>query len=105
MSGFGTDADLMHKASSQVDDVRNNIESAVRQLHGNIEPVMASWQGGASDVFRRLMTQFQQDADKINQKLGEISENIKSSGQQYAQQEEEQAHQFSRIEGMLGGGA
>jgi len=104
MSGFGTDADLMHKASSQVDDVRNNIESAVRQLHGNIEPVMASWQGGASDVFRRLMAQFQQDADKINQKLGEISENIKTSGQQYAEQEATQQDEFSKIEGRLNPG-
>lgn len=103
MSGMSTDADLMHKASGQVDDVRNNIESAVKQLHGNIEPVMAAWQGGASDVFRRLMGQFQQDADKINQKLGEISESIKGSGQQYAQNEEEQAAEMSKIEGMLGG--
>ena len=104
MSGMSTDADLMHKASGQVDDVRNNIESAVRQLHGNIEPVMASWHGGASDVFRRLMAQFQQDADKINQKLGEISENIKTSGQQYAEQEATQQDEFSKIEGRLNHG-
>lgn len=104
MSGMGTDADLMHKASGQVDEVRNNIENAVKKLHGNIEPVMAGWQGDAAQVFRRLMEQFQQDADKINQKLGEISENIKTSGQQYAQNEQEQAQQISKIEGMLNGG-
>ena len=103
MSGMGTDADLMHKASGQVDEVRNNIENAVKKLHGNIEPVMAGWQGDAAQVFRRLMDQFQQDADKINQKLGEISENIQSSGKQYTTQEEEHSQDLSKIEGMLGG--
>jgi WXG100 family type VII secretion target len=103
MSGFGTDADLMHKASGQVEEVRNNVESAVGQLQSGIEPVLASWKGGASDVFRKLMDQFKENADTINRKLGEIGENIKSSGQQYAQQEEEHAGQMSKIEGMLGG--
>lgn len=102
MSGMGTDADLMHKASGQVDEVRNNIENAVKKLHGNIEPVMAGWQGDAAQVFRRLMEQFQQDADKINQKLGEISENIQSSGKQYTEQESEHSQDLSKIEGMLG---
>lgn len=102
MSGMGTDADLMHKASGQVDEVRNNIENAVKKLHGNIEPVMAGWQGDAAQVFRRLMEQFQQDADKINQKLGEISQNIQSSGKQYTEQEDEHSQDLSKIEGMLG---
>jgi WXG100 family type VII secretion target len=103
MGGYGTDADLMHKASGQVEEVRANVETAVNQLQSNIEPVLASWKGGASDVFRRLMDQFRQNADTINRKLGEISENIKSSGQEYAQQEEEHAQEISKIEGMLGG--
>jgi WXG100 family type VII secretion target len=103
MSGFGTDADLMHKASSQVEDVRANVENAVSQLQGNIEPVLASWRGGASTVFRNLMDQFKQNADTINRKLGEISENIKTSGQTYSQQEEEHSQEMSKIEGMLGG--
>ena len=49
------------------------------------------------------MDQFQQDADKINQKLGEISQNIQSSGKQYVAQEEEHSQDLSKIEGMLGG--
>jgi WXG100 family type VII secretion target len=101
--GFGTDADLMHKASGQVEEVRGNVENAVHQLQGNMEPLLASWQGGASQVFRRLMDQFKENADTINRKLGEIGESIKSSGQTYAQQEEEHSQEMSKIEGMLGG--
>ena len=102
MSGFGTDADLMDKASTQVDEVRGNVEQAVSKLQGNLEPMLAGWQGGASGVFRQLMDSFKQNADVINRKLGEISENIKSSGQQYMQQEEEQGQEMSKIQNMLG---
>jgi WXG100 family type VII secretion target len=101
--GFGTDAELMQKASGQVEEVRGNVENAVHQLQGNMEPLLASWQGGASQVFRRLMDQFKENADTINRKLGEIGESIKSSGQTYTQQEEEHAQEMSKIEGMLGG--
>ncbi|GAA3363302.1 MULTISPECIES: WXG100 family type VII secretion target [Saccharopolyspora] len=103
MSGMGTDADLMAKAAGQVEEVRGNVENAVSTLDGQIAPVLASWKGGASDVFRRLMDAFQENAKTINQKLGEISENIQSSGQAYTQNEEEQAAEISKIEGMLGG--
>jgi len=103
MAGFGTDADLMHKAAGQVEEVRGNVENAVNTLQGQIEPVLASWKGGASDVFRRLMDSFKENADTINRKLGEISENIKSSGQDYMQREDEHANEISKIEGMLGG--
>jgi WXG100 family type VII secretion target len=101
--GFGADADLMQRAAGQVEEVRSNVENAVRQLHGDIEPVLASWQGSAAGVFRRLMDAFQENANTINQKLGEISESIKSSGQTYAQQDEEHQQEMSKIEGMLGG--
>ncbi len=100
---MGSDVELMAKASGQVEEVRANVEQAVNKLNGNIEPVLAQWQGGASDVFRRLMEQFKDNADTINRKLSEISENIKTSGQAYAQNEEEQAQEMSKIEGMLGG--
>lgn len=100
---MGSDVELMAKASQQIEEVKGNVEQAVNQLHGNIEPVLASWVGGASDVFRRLMEQFKDNANVINRKLGEISESIRTSGHSYAQNEEEQAQSMSKIEGMLGG--
>jgi WXG100 family type VII secretion target len=101
--GFGADAELMARASSQIEEVRSNVQNAVRQLQGNVEPAMSSWQGSAAQVFRRLMDSFQENANTINQKLGEISENIKASGQTYSQQDEQHQQDMSKIEGMLGG--
>lgn len=102
MSGFGTDAELMDKAANQVEEVRGNVEQAVSKLQGNLEPMLAQWQGGAAQVFRQLMDSFKQNADTINRNLGQISENIKSSGSQYMQQEEEQSQEMSKIQNMLG---
>lgn len=101
--GFSADADVMARASSQVDEVKSNIEQAVRQLQSNIEPVLGSWQGQAASVFRRLMDAFQQNAQTITQKLDEIGQSIHSSGQTYAQKDEEHQQQLSSIESMLGG--
>jgi WXG100 family type VII secretion target len=102
-NGFGTDADMMAKASQQVDEVRSNVEQAVRQLQSQVEPVLGSWQGQAASVFRRLMDAFQQNAQTITQRLGEIGENIQSSGKTYSQQDEEHQQQLSGIESMLNG--
>ena len=103
MSGFGTDADLMHKASGQVEEVRSNIEQAVNKLQGEMEPMIAAWGGTASRTFQRLFDDFRSNADTINQKLGQLGENIGTSGQEYAQRDEEQAAEMGKIEGMLGG--
>lgn len=101
--GFGTDTEVMEKAVSEVQDVRQAVDSAVQTLNGEIEPVLGGWQGQAAQVFRKLMDQFNQEAKKINQKLDEIGENIQSSSKDYAQQQEESAEEISKIEGMLGG--
>lgn len=102
-SGFGADADVMARASSQIDEVKSNIDQAVRQLQGNIEPVLGSWQGQAATVFRRLMDSFEENARTITTKLDEIGQNIRSSGQTYTQKDEEHQQQLSSIESMLNG--
>jgi WXG100 family type VII secretion target len=101
--GFGADADVMARASSQVDEVKSNIEQAVRQLQSNVEPVLGSWQGQAATVFRRLMDAFQENAHTITSKLDEIGQNIRTSGQTYSQKDEEHQQQLSSIESMLNG--
>ncbi|RCW46736.1 WXG100 family type VII secretion target [Halopolyspora algeriensis] len=103
MSSFGTDADLMQKASGQVDEVRNNVEQAVNKLQSEIEPMIASWSGRAKETFQRLFMDFRENADTITSKLGELGENIGTSGREYAQRDEEQAAALGKIEGALGG--
>ncbi|MBA8826984.1 WXG100 family type VII secretion target [Saccharopolyspora lacisalsi] len=101
MSGFGTDAELMQKAASQVEEVRSSIDQSINQLQSQAEPVIANWKGQASQTFARLMEQFRQEANDITTKLGEIGQNIDSSGKTYTQQDEEQASEMSKIEGKL----
>ena len=71
--------------------------------NGQIDAVMAGWEGQPAIVFRRLMDRFQQNADTINRKLGEIGEAVQISGKEYDKNEQEQADQMSRIEGLLEG--
>ncbi|MDR7302510.1 WXG100 family type VII secretion target [Haloactinomyces albus] len=103
MSSFGTDADLMQKASGQVEEVRNNVDQAVNKLQSEIEPMIASWEGQAKRTFERLFMDFRENADTITSKLGELGENIGTSGREYTQRDEEQAAELGKIEGALGG--
>lgn len=103
MSGFEADAQQMETAAGQIEEVRSNVEHAVKTLHGQIEPVMVGWEGQPAVVFRRLMDRFQQNADTINQKLDEIGKGVQTSGKEYDRNEVEQADHMSRIEGMLEG--
>lgn len=100
--GFGTDTEVMQKAVSEINDVRQAVDSAVQTLNGEIEPALGGWQGQAAQVFRKLMDQYNQEAKTITQKLDEISQNIEGSGKDYAQQQEESSQEISKIEGMLG---
>ncbi|GAB2746696.1 WXG100 family type VII secretion target [Salinifilum aidingensis] len=101
--GFGTDTEVMEKAVSEVQQVRQAVDSAVQTLNGEVEPALGGWQGQAAQVFRKLMDQFNQEAKTITQKLDEIGENIQGSSRDYAQQQEESAQEISKIEGMLNG--
>ncbi len=103
MSGFGTDADLMAKAAHQIDEVRNNVDSAVRQLDSQIAPLAGVWKGQASTAFQRLMEQFRQNAKTITDKLGEIGTNVQASGKDYVQREQEHHENLSKIQSVLGG--
>lgn len=103
MSGFETDGDLMEKAAGQIEEVRGNVEHAANMLRSQIDPALATWKGSASDTFRRLMDNFEANAQKINQKLGDIGQAVQTSGRDYVMREQEQSDEISRIEGMLEG--
>jgi hypothetical protein len=49
------------------------------------------------------MSQFSDDANKLNQNLNQIAEAVSGSAAAYQRQEEESAQSVSSIQSMLGG--
>ncbi|GAB3676915.1 MULTISPECIES: WXG100 family type VII secretion target [Saccharopolyspora] len=103
MAGIGADTEAIQQASVDIDEARNAVEQALQQLQGQLEGPVQNWKGAAADVFRKLMEQYEQSGKTIIQKLDELGQNVQSSGQDYAQVQEEQAQEISKITSMLDG--
>lgn len=103
MAGIGADVEAIEQASRDIDEARNAVEQALQQLSGQLEGPVANWKGAAADVFRKLMDSYEESGKKILQKLDELGQNVQSSGADYAQVQEEQAQEISKITAMLDG--
>lgn len=99
-NSFNTSTDAMTSAANQVDQVSQEISSALNTLKNQIEPLAGSWQGGAASAFNSLMTQWHDDANKLTAALSDISQALNSSGKNYAATEEAN---HSAIGKILGG--
>jgi uncharacterized protein YukE len=69
---FTTQTAQMQQAASKVDDVNNEVRSQLASLQSQVESVQAHWTGQAASTFQALM----------------ISEQIRTSGQTYASQDQ-----------------
>ncbi|MGP4015356.1 WXG100 family type VII secretion target [Saccharopolyspora sp. 5N708] len=103
MAGIGADTEAIQQASVDIDEARSAVESALQQLSGQLEGPVANWKGAAADVFRKLMEQYEDSGKKILQKLDELGQNVQSSGADYAQVQEDQAQEISKITSLLEG--
>ena len=99
---YTTDAAVMQKAAQQVQQVSEEINSELRSLMSNLEPVASSWKGSAASAFQQLMQRWNEDASKLTQALQGISELLDSTTKNYSQGEEQHTSSISQILGQLG---
>src|ERR1700761_5450919 len=85
---FTTQTAQMQQAAAKVDDVNNEVRSQLSSLQSQVEAVQAPWTGQAASTFQALMVRYQEDAQKLSQALTDIAEQIRTSGQAYASQDQ-----------------
>ena len=85
---FTTQTAQMQQAATKVDDVNGAVRSQLSSLQSQVESVQAHWTGQAASTFQGLMVRYNEDAQKWSQALTGISEQIRTSGQTYATQDE-----------------
>lgn len=100
MSDFGTETDQMVATAAQIDQVSQSVAGQLQQLMNQIEPLGAEWKGLAANAFQNLIQRWNADAVKLTQALSEISDMMKQSGTNYANNEQ---NVQSSIAGILGG--
>lgn len=75
-----------------------------RKLAQAVDSVQGAWSGAAAQAFTTLMTQYQQDFDKLNTALFNIAEQVSGASRDYAAQEETAASDISTIMNTLADG-
>jgi WXG100 family type VII secretion target len=101
-NSFGTSTDAMTAAANHVDQVSQEISSALTTLKNQIDPLAGSWQGGAASAFNTLMLQWHEDANKLTAALSDISQALSASGKNYAETETSNHSAISTILGGIG---
>lgn len=80
----------MLKAAGQIDDSQNRILSGQRTLSGNVNDLMAGWQGQAASAFLSAFQEFDGQFNKVHQALVGIHEELTQTQKTYTQTEEDQ---------------
>ncbi len=99
---FETDMPTMEVAAGHVFEVNEAIQAQLASLLQRLDPLMASWQGGAAMSFHALKERWHQNATTLNQALRGIAEGLVQSRRTYQSSEEANQQDFSGIAGHLG---
>jgi WXG100 family type VII secretion target len=103
MSGsFEADLGTLQSAAQQVQQVNEQIQSALSSLHDRLEPLKSAWKGSAAASFQQLEDRWHSDATTLNRALGEIADSLKQAHGSYTAAESEVGHSISTITGRLG---
>jgi 6 kDa early secretory antigenic target len=86
----------LQQVYAQLTNGANNIESTLRQLAGNVEPLGSDWAGVAQARFLELWAQWQRDAAGLNQALTEISRLMGQAALNYESTDAQIANTFGR---------
>jgi WXG100 family type VII secretion target len=102
MDGYTTGSAELKTAASQMMDANGQLQQQLSKLASEVEGVAGSWQGQAATAFQNLMTRFHEDANKLNQALVAISDQVGLSADEYTRQEEQSHQSISNITNALG---
>ena len=86
---------------SAIESTYNDLQGHFRRLEGDLSTIGSSWQGAASAQFTALMTQWQENAAKVNQALQDLADNLRATDSSMEANESETENSFSNLLGGL----
>ncbi len=101
MDGFQAGSDQLRQAGKQLEDGNVQLMNQLRSLAQAVDAV--DWKGSAQVAFTTLMTNFQRDAQTLNDSLVRIAEEIAASATEYDAQEAQAQSNISAITSSLDG--
>ena len=102
MAGYEAGAPELKQAAKQMESANSDLQQQLSSLASEVEGIAGSWAGEAHTAFQTLMARFHEDAQKLNQALLQISEQVSATSTQYEQQEAQAQSSLSNITNTLG---
>ena len=101
MTGFtATTADL-DALAKHIGNISDQIQGQARTVRDAAQGVASGWSGNAAAAFQSLMARMDEDVTKLDRALQSIQEQIASTADVYARNEEEQESSVSSIANRL----
>uniref|UniRef100_A0AAU2UWE2 ESAT-6-like protein n=1 Tax=Streptomyces sp. NBC_00003 TaxID=2903608 RepID=A0AAU2UWE2_9ACTN len=102
MSGYALSPEELSASAQKVDQSSQNIMGLFNHLQSSVQGIGNQWQGDAARSFSTLAEQIHSNGQTIQNSLQTVSENLKSAGVTYNQQEQDAQSSISNIAGRLG---
>lgn len=98
-----SDAAIVASTVSHINDVNGDVSQTLSTLKNQLTGASQGWNGAAKQAFDRLMVGWDEDANKLNRALAEMSEAIRLSNASFEASQEE--HVSSLNQAAAGGGS
>ncbi|HEV2780701.1 MAG TPA: WXG100 family type VII secretion target [Actinophytocola sp.] len=101
MAGYTAGSHELRQAGREMEDANVQLMERMKALAAAVDSVQ--WKGQAHTAFVQLMGAFQSDAQRLNDSLVRIAEEISASATEYDRQEQQAQESLSGITAALDG--
>lgn len=95
--GFASNLPDLLTAAGHVDEVANTIDRQLKQLMGELEPMVNTWKGGAATTFGHVKDKWLDDAHRINRSLHTMADGLRQTHKGYQSSEDWAQQQMNTI--------
>lgn len=103
MAGFSATPEQLTTAATEMESENANLQNVLNQFISGAEGISGQWVGTAQTAFIQLAQRFKGDADKLNQALLQMSEQMTGTSKAYADQEAANQSAMTNITNRLDG--
>jgi WXG100 family type VII secretion target len=89
--------------SKRITNVNDSIHTEIRNLERVIDMVSPGWRGQASNAYKLLQAQVNDDVTKLNRVLLQIKEAVDTTRKDFATEEAENAAVLNSMQSKIGG--
>ncbi|TCN57289.1 WXG100 family type VII secretion target [Rhodococcus sp. SMB37] len=100
---LNADVVAMEVASTQLQESRDELGSAVRVLGARVSETSTVWKSDGAMEFTNIMERWTHNANQLNQALDEIAEAVRTGGRSYEETAANQAAELKNTGSVLSG--